>query len=148
MRHIVSLSGGKDSTAMLLMMIEKGMQIDNIIFVDTTKEYPQLYEHLEKLQEYIKPLKIDRVSFDYDYYFGEYEKVKGKRVGQKGYGFPDFTTRWCTSMKKSSINNYMKQFRGEDIIEYRGIAYDEKQRTLKNINDKARYPLVEWGIVE
>jgi tRNA(Ile)-lysidine synthase TilS/MesJ len=31
-RHIVSFSGGKDSTAMLLMMIEKGMPIDEIIF--------------------------------------------------------------------------------------------------------------------
>ena len=28
--HAVSLSGGKDSTAMLLMMIEKGMQIDEL----------------------------------------------------------------------------------------------------------------------
>ncbi len=27
-RHIVSFSGGKDSTAMLLMMLERGMQVD------------------------------------------------------------------------------------------------------------------------
>ena len=26
--HVVSLSGGKDSTAMLLMMLERGMRID------------------------------------------------------------------------------------------------------------------------
>ena len=30
--HVVSLSGGKDSTAMLLMMLERGMQIDDILF--------------------------------------------------------------------------------------------------------------------
>ena len=29
--HVVSLSGGKDSTAMLLMMLERGMQIDDIL---------------------------------------------------------------------------------------------------------------------
>ena len=33
--HVVSLSGGKDSTAMLLMMLERGMQIDCILFCDT-----------------------------------------------------------------------------------------------------------------
>ena len=32
-RQIVSFSGGKDSTAMLLMMIEKKMQIDEIVFL-------------------------------------------------------------------------------------------------------------------
>lgn len=30
--NIVSLSGGKDSTAMLLMMVEKGIKIDKILF--------------------------------------------------------------------------------------------------------------------
>ena len=34
--NIVSLSGGKDSTAMLLMMLEKSYRIDEIIFCDTT----------------------------------------------------------------------------------------------------------------
>ena len=33
MEHIVSFSGGKDSTAMLLMMLEKNMPIDEIILV-------------------------------------------------------------------------------------------------------------------
>ena len=32
---VVALSGGKDSTAMLLGMIERGMQIDCILFCDT-----------------------------------------------------------------------------------------------------------------
>ena len=37
MKHIVNFSGGKDSTAMLLKMIEKDMPIDEIIFCDTGK---------------------------------------------------------------------------------------------------------------
>ena len=36
--HVVSFSGGKDSTAMLLYMLEKGMRVDRIINVDTTSE--------------------------------------------------------------------------------------------------------------
>lgn len=39
--HIVSLSGGKDSTAMLLMMIERKMPIDLILFCDTGLEFPR-----------------------------------------------------------------------------------------------------------
>lgn len=53
MEHIVQFSGGKDSTAMLLMMLEKDMPIDEIIFCDTGKEFPQMYEHIEKIQKYI-----------------------------------------------------------------------------------------------
>ena len=53
MEHIVSFSGGKDSTAMLLMMLEKNMPIDEIIFCDTGKEFTQMYEHIEKVQKYI-----------------------------------------------------------------------------------------------
>ena len=52
-KHIVSFSGGKDSTAMLLMMLEKGMKIDEIIFLDTTVEFPEMYEHINKVEKYI-----------------------------------------------------------------------------------------------
>ena len=44
MKHIVSFSGGKDSTAMLLRMLEENMQVDEIIFCDTRK---RLSRHVE-----------------------------------------------------------------------------------------------------
>ena len=49
----VSLSGGRDSTFMLLRMIEKDMQIDAVLFADTGMEFPELYEHLQKLDEHL-----------------------------------------------------------------------------------------------
>ena len=52
-KHIVSFSGGKDSTAMLLKMIENNMLIDDIIFLDTTVEFPEMYEHISKVEKYI-----------------------------------------------------------------------------------------------
>jgi len=52
-KHIVSFSGGKDSTAMLLRMLENGMKIDEIIYCDTTKEFPNMIEHIEKVKKYI-----------------------------------------------------------------------------------------------
>ena len=51
--HAVSLSGGKDSTAMLLLMIERGMPIDIVLTADTGMEFPEMYDHLAKLDEYL-----------------------------------------------------------------------------------------------
>lgn len=53
MKHIVSFSGGKDSTAMLLRMLEENMPIDKIIFVDTGKDFPDMLEHIKQVQNYI-----------------------------------------------------------------------------------------------
>ena len=51
--HAVSLSGGKDSSAMLLLMIERGMPIDLVLHADTGMEFPEMYEHLQKLDEHL-----------------------------------------------------------------------------------------------
>lgn len=60
MDHIVSFSGGKDSTAMLLMMLERKMPIDEIIFCDTGKEFPQMYEHFDRVSCWCCPLKNNK----------------------------------------------------------------------------------------
>ena len=49
--HAVSLSGGKDSTAMLLLMIERGVPIDAVLYADTGMEFPEMYGHLQKLDD-------------------------------------------------------------------------------------------------
>ncbi len=41
--HAVSLSGGKDSTCLLLLMIERGLPIDAVIWADTGMEFPEMY---------------------------------------------------------------------------------------------------------
>ena len=56
--HVVSFSGGKDSTAMLLRMLEEGMRVDLILFCDTGMEFPSMYDHIEKVENYInRPIK-------------------------------------------------------------------------------------------
>lgn len=140
-KHIVSLSGGKDSTAMLLMMIEKKMPIDAIVYVDSMKDFPSMYRHMEKLAEYIRPLEITRLSFDFDYWFGEHKITKGRRKGDNGYGWPHSNRRWCTRIKTNLINDFMKE---ERRIDYVGLAYDEQHRMKSN----KVYPLVGWGVTE
>ena len=64
--HVVSLSGGKDSTAMLLRMVEEGMRIDLIIFCDTGLEFPAMYRHLEKLERDIG-MKVVQICADHTF---------------------------------------------------------------------------------
>lgn len=75
-QHIISFSGGKDSTAMLFLMLEKGMRIDRIISVDTTKEFPAMYDHIRKVQSMIN-IPIEIVKIPFDYWFGEHVKTRG-----------------------------------------------------------------------
>jgi len=145
--NIVSFSGGKDSTAMLLMMLEKQIPVDKIICVDTTKEFPQMYEHIKKVQSIIEPLKIDIVKIDFDYWFGEHIKIRGKRKGDKGYGFPDFRNRWCTALKREAVKKLQKTIPNEST-QFHGIAFDERGRALKNEKRNIEYPLIEWQITE
>ena len=49
-KNVVSLSGGKDSTALLLMMLEKNIPVHSAVFFDTGWEFPPMYEHIDKLE--------------------------------------------------------------------------------------------------
>ena len=148
MKHIVSFSGGKDSTAMLLRMLEENMQVDEIIYCDTYKEFPQMYKHIEKIKKYIKEkynkeITTLKAEKDFDYYMFEHEKTRGKNKGKRGYGWPTMLCRWCTSnLKTNVINKYLKA-QNEEYTEYIGIACDEPKR----IKDKC-YPLIDWGMTE
>ena len=36
---------------MLLHLLELGEQVDEVVFCDTYKEFPQMYEHIEKIRK-------------------------------------------------------------------------------------------------
>jgi 3'-phosphoadenosine 5'-phosphosulfate sulfotransferase (PAPS reductase)/FAD synthetase len=149
--NIVSFSGGKDSTAMLLMMLEKEIPVDRIICVDTTKEFPQMYEHIKKVQAMIEPLKIEVVKIDFDYFFADKEIMRGANKGKFGYGWTGARGRWCTRLKVAAINKIIKKIpNAPNTVEFVGIAYDEVKRAEKKyIKEKnVRLPLVEWQITE
>lgn len=149
MKHIINFSGGKDSTAMTLKMLEDGWWVDEIIFADTGKDFPQMIDHINKFDNYIQKnfnKKITRIKAEksFDYYMFDHKKTKGKNKGKKGYGWATMICRWCTSnLKTKVINDYLKKYKDEGYTEYIGIAYDEPKR----IRDK-RYPLVEYEMTE
>ena len=52
--HLVNFSGGKDSTCLLLRLLESGMPVDIILFNETGLDFPEMEEHISKVEEYIK----------------------------------------------------------------------------------------------
>lgn len=147
-KYIVSLSGGKDSTAMLLRLIEEKRPIDMILFCDTTIEFPQMYDHLQQLEEYIGiPITYLKAEHSFEYYFLDYtpKRKNPELEGYKGMSWAGPRNRWCTGMLKARvIKSFLSDLKKEyDVVEYIGIAADEPQR-IKN----GCYPLVEWGMTE
>jgi len=144
--HVVSFSGGKDSTAMLLRMLELGMRVDEIIFCDTGAEFPQMYEHVEKVEKYIGR-KITRLKAEHDFeYMLLHYKPRRKKAeeGKIGLGFSGPTVRWCTSYLKKDV--IKRHFKGrENVIQYVGIAADESKRAKAA---EKRYPLIDWNWTE
>ena len=126
---------------MLLMMLEKGEQIDDVVFFDWGMEFPQMYEHLEKLEAYIKrPITRLYPLHSFDFYQNEYVLVKGKRRGQVGYGLPHAKARWCTGIKRDVIKKYV----GRHTVQCIGYCFQERRRAT--YPDHHRYPLLEWGV--
>ena len=156
--HVVSLSGGKDSTCLLLLMIERGMPIDAVISADTSMEFPEMYAHLAKLDEHLyrerglhittlrHPQGFEYLMFDAPQ---QQERAIERRIanGQPliGYGWPAMQVRWCTGQLKTHLidkeANRLKQ--KHQVRHYVGIAADEAHR-CKDLC----YPLVDWGITE
>jgi hypothetical protein len=137
-RHILSLSGGKDSSALAVYLRGRILDLE-YVFCDTEKELDETYEYLKSLEVYLgKPityLKHDGRGFD--------ELLQARR------GFlPSPQVRWCTENLK--IKPFEK-FVGNDVCyNYIGIRADENRKgyisTKSNII--AKYPFIDDGIVK
>lgn len=107
MNNIISLSGGKDSTAMLLWALEKGEQFDEVIFFDGGWEFPQMHAHIEKLKELV-PITTLRPDKPFDWYAFERPLKRKQNRGIKGYGWPRTLCRWCTGLKRDAMAKYIR----------------------------------------
>lgn len=136
-RHILALSGGKDSSALAIYMKQRVPEME-YVFCDTGQELKETYEYLDLLQVYLErpvvKLKSEGMGFD--------DLLKIRR------GFlPSPQMRWCTEYLK--IKPYEKYIGEDAVISYVGIRADEGHRK-KYISTKpnimAKYPFVEDGI--
>lgn len=135
-RHILSLSGGKDSTALAIYLRDRIPNLE-YVFCDTGKELPETYDYIDRLEAYLgKPVTRLNADRDFDHYLQIYNGV-----------LPDARTRWCT--RKLKIEPFERYVGDTPCFNYIGIRADEPHRkgyisTKPNITPK--YPFVEDGI--
>ncbi|UPK42497.1 phosphoadenosine phosphosulfate reductase family protein [Paenibacillus pabuli] len=60
--NIISLSGGKDSTALWLEALEQGVEVVPV-FADTGNEHHQTYEYVEYLEQQLGPIRRIKADF-------------------------------------------------------------------------------------
>ena len=159
--NLVSFSGGKDSTAMLLGMVERKIPINCVLFCDTGIEFPQMYEHISKVENAVgMPITHVKSEQSFEHLLLECPierkenslSVKQGGNSSNGYSWAGPKMRWCTSrLKDVPREKYLKPLREKyNIIEYVGIAADEQFRLERKRNKSANHvhPLIEWGMTE
>lgn len=148
MKCNLSFSGGKDSTALLLVLIRLGWRIDEVVFFDTGWEFPQMYRHIELVKNLCISHGIKfttlRPETNFDYLMFD-KPVKEKGGGtHNGYSWCGARcVRWGTTEKTKSLDAY-----NAEAITYIGIAADETERLEKERAENKRFPLAELGITE
>lgn len=154
MKFIASVSFGKDSLAMLLKLLEEDYPLDEVVYFDIGVEFDSIRNNAEKM----KPIFADRgIEFTIleprePFIYCMTEKPVNKHNGelQCGYKWCGGCARWGTSLKLEAIQKNNKKYGDETIVEYVGVAADERQRINReqNGNRIKIYPLVEWEMTE
>jgi len=136
MKHIVALSGGKDSTALALRLSEVEPRDYEYICTPTGNEPPEMFEHWRKVGDLLgKPiLPISGGS------------LSGLIDLQNA--LPNWRQRWCTRMLK--IEPYARWLTGNlPCTSYVGLRADEPEREGGDYMDipgvTQRFPMREWG---
>lgn len=121
-RHVLGISGGRDSAALAVYMRQTAPELDiEYFFTDTGKELPEVYEFLGRLEGFlgkaILRLNPDR---DFDFWLQEYNNF-----------LPSPQTRWCTrQLKIKPFEAWLRPSlaKGERINSYVAIRADEDYR--------------------
>jgi len=138
-RHVLGLSGGKDSAALAVHMSEKYPNTPiEYFFTDTGYELDETYKFLDKLKTRLsRPIKYIHPTNTFDYFMKKYNNF-----------LPSATARWCTvEMKLKPFEAWVAPSlkEGVQIYTYVGIRYDERGRVgYKPTNPliKAKFPFV------
>lgn len=138
-RHILGLSGGKDSTALAILMRQKHPELQiEYFFCDTHKELPETEEYLDRIEARLG-ITITRLEAErgFDHWLDVY-----------GGTLPSPKMRWCT--KQMKILPLEKFIGNDEAISYIGIRADENRdgyiSTKPNI--KPVFPFKEHGLVK
>lgn len=142
-RHVLGLSGGRDSAALAVFMRQKYPNVEiEYFFTDTGKELPEVYDFLGRLEGFLgKPIVRLNPDRDFDFWLKQYKHF-----------LPSPQTRWCTRMLKiRPFEAWIRPDldRGANVTSYVAIRADESFREgyeSKNVRLKVRLPFREHGV--
>lgn len=141
--HILSLSGGKDSTALAFFIKDNMPELFKkieLVFADTEYEIPETYDYLNKIEVFLNK-KITRLKPQRSF---EHILLTNKFL-------PSHYRRWCTGLlKNQTFERYIKNnYSNFEIYLYIGIRADEAERA-KAANRKQilkeKFPFIENNI--
>ena len=142
-RHVLGISGGKDSAALAVFVRQTWPELDvEYFFTDTGKELPEVYEFLGRLEGFLgKPILRLNPHRDFDFWLREYNHF-----------LPSPQTRWCTrQLKLAPFEQWVRPMlaAGDKVTTYVAIRADEEYRegySSKHKNLTVRLPFREFGI--
>lgn len=142
-RHVLGISGGKDSAALAVWMREKHPELDiDYFFTDTGEELPEVYEFLGRLEGFLgKAIARLNPRRDFRFWLREYNHF-----------LPNPQTRWCTrKLKLAPFEQWVRPSlaAGDKVFSYVAIRADEEYRegyTSKADNLLVRLPFREAGV--
>ena len=134
--HVVALSGGADSTAMALLLMEREPREYQFVCTPTGDELPEMWDHLKRLRERLGnliPLWGETLSAG----IARYKTI------------PSYRIRWCT--RELKIERFQRWIVGRlPVVAYVGLRADEEGRPGGDYDlgmfCEMRYPLREWGM--
>lgn len=135
-KHVVGLSGGKDSVALAIWLVENEPRDYEFICNETGNELPEWRRHMDELEVRLgAPIKRIRYHTDF---FGMIEEVQM---------LPNFRARFCTRMLKIEPTiEYFESLPAGSVL-YVGLRSDEEERRgLYGEDIVVRFPLREQGI--
>ncbi|MDJ0364842.1 phosphoadenosine phosphosulfate reductase family protein [Hymenobacter sp. H14-R3] len=118
-RHLLGISGGKDSAALAIYLRHKHPELQlEYYFCDTGKELPETYTLISNLENYLgqKVTRLEAAEESPEDSFDHFVKVYG------GY-LPSSSARWCT--KKLKLEPFEKFVGNDPVVSYVGIRGDE-----------------------
>lgn len=147
-RHVASVSFGKDSLAMLYLLIARGWPLDEVVFFNNGMEFQAIYDTRDRVLPDLEALGIPytelypRSPFLYDM-LERPIKYRDKPDHHYGYQWCGGPCRWATAEKVKVIRDYCA-----GAVIYVGLAADEPQRFDRCGYPNRSLPLAEWGLAE
>lgn len=134
-RHVLGISGGKDSAALAIYMRDRIPDME-YFFCDTGAELPETYEYLARIEAFLgKPIERLNSGRTFDHWLTVFRGA-----------LPSPQMRWCTNyMKLKPLETWLGE---TDAVSYVAIRSDEPREGYVSTKPNIRtlFPFKEAGI--